>query len=90
MSGMKKGFNVVGSGITGTGKFLGRGIKQGFNKSTTLVGLGPQSEAMSHLKSHFESLQDGRMVIILDNAEASHPIDRPITGKIKVNQAEPL
>ena len=45
---------------------------------------------MSHLKSHFESLQDGRMVIILDNAEASHPIDRPITGKIKVNQAEPL
>ena len=80
----------VGSGIRGGAGSFRRGIKTGFNKTANLVGLGPQSDAMAKLRSHFESLQDGSMVIILDNAEASHPINRPITGKIKVNQNEPF
>ena len=85
MSGTMNVFGKVGSGVTSGFGAIGSGIKKGYNKTTSFIGLGPQSDAMAKLKSHFESLQDGSMVIILDNAGASHPIHLPITGKIKVN-----
>ena len=34
-----------------------------------------KSDAMAKLKSHFEALSDGSMIIVLDNSHESHPID---------------
>ena len=85
LSGTKNVFGKVGSGVTSGFGAIGSGIKKGYSKTTSFIGLGPGSDAMAKLKGHFESLQDGSMVIILDNAGASHPIHQPITGKIKVN-----
>ena len=55
-SGTKNVFGKVGSGVTSGFGAIGSGIKKGYNKTTSFIGLGPGSDAMANLKSHFESL----------------------------------
>lgn len=42
------------------------------------------------LTPHLEVGSFGSMLIVLDNTATSHPINEPISGKIKVNLNEPF
>ena len=89
-TGLSKGVGSVGTGLSKGVGAVGTGFQAGYNNTvgTALdaTGLKKKSDAMAKLRTHFEALQDGSMVIIIDNSQESHPIDQPITGKIKVNQ----
>ena len=68
-SGITEGVGTLGRGIGGGAETIGRGIKKGYTATTSLVGLGPRANVLARLKSHFESMQEGNMAIVLDNPE---------------------
>ena len=42
------------------------------------------------LTPYCDVITTGSMIIVLDDFETSHPLNEPITGKIRVNLTEPF
>ena len=99
-SGMESG---MASGMeSGLASGMGSGMDQRMNSSSAQDSLmmsntgigsamnmasGPK-KSKTILTPHLECSDLGSMLIVLDNQQTSHPINEPITGKIKVNLKE--
>ena len=74
-TGITEGVGTLGRGIGDGAETIGRGIKKGYEATASLVGLGPR-DVLARLKDHFENMEEGNMVIVLDNPDQTqHPID---------------
>ena len=69
--------------ITGIGNAMNM-----MNASSSSVG--QVKKAKTILTPHLEAGPQGSMLIVLDNQRTSHPINEPITGKIKVHLHQPF
>ena len=56
------------------------------NKANSMGG----KKSKTILTPHLEVGSFGSMLIVLDNTTTSHPINEPISGKVKVNLNEPF
>jgi len=75
----------MGAGDRASSVFDSSSFANGGSDAMKLNYQRPGKKATTILSPHLETIDYGSMIIVLDNASSSLPINQPITGKIKVS-----